>query len=352
MRPKPLLFFLITVLLAFGSGCANHRHDSVSAASVSTNLPPPEPYSRVAHPDTNTVQLQIAVRRLVAIDHRGPDIWLTATAHLGDPQYYHALQRHLDSRTVVLYEGVNADSHVRHVPKPGEKPAAPKPVREKPAINTGKEKDGFSMQSELAKALGLVFQLEAIDYDRTNFLNSDLSIFQIQKLMLGDADARPAKPGEPGRSDPALQSLLSIMNGTSFLGALMKMGVKFISSSPQLQASTKLILIEMLGALKGDMAEMRGMPPQFKNLMKVLIVERNKTVIEDLKTELQVVPRNGSISIFYGAGHMENMERRITSELHYRPAGDVWLPVFSVDLAAAGMSESDLNMIRNMVKWQ
>src|SRR5579859_6109710 len=236
MRPKPLLFFLITVLLIFGSGCANHRHDSTSAASVSTNLPPPEPYSRVAHPDTNTVQLQIAVRRLVAIDHRGPDIWLTATAHLGDPQYYHALQRHLDSRTVVLYEGVNADSHVRHVPKPGEKPAPPrppKPPREKPAINTGKEKDGFSMQAELAKALGLVFQLEAIDYDRTNFLNSDLSIFQIQKLMLGDPDAQPAGPGEKGRTDPTLQTLMQIMNGTSLLGSLMKAGVHLISSSPQ-----------------------------------------------------------------------------------------------------------------------
>ena len=41
------------------------------------------------------------------------------------------------------------------------------------------------MQSTLAHSLGLVFQLDAIDYDRANFLNSDLSIEQIQGIMGG-----------------------------------------------------------------------------------------------------------------------------------------------------------------------
>jgi hypothetical protein len=348
---KFLLLALISGLLA---GCSHHRHDSAKISSpVSTNLPDPQPYSRVAHPDSNTVQLQIAVRRFVPVDHRGPTIWLTATAHVGEPQYYHALQQHLDSRTVVLYEGVNAESHVRHVPRPGDPPApaqpAPKPAQDRPPSSS---KEGFSMQSELAKSLGLVFQLEAIDYDRTNFLNSDLSVFQLQKLMLGDPDARPAGPGEKGRTDPTLQSLMQIMNGTSLLGSLMKAGVHLISSSPQLQSATKLILIETLGSLKGDMAEMRGLPAELRNLMKVLIVARNQAVIDDLKTELKLVPRSGSISIFYGSGHMENMEQHLTRELNYRPAGDVWLPVFSVDLKEAGMSESDLQMIRNLIKWQ
>ncbi len=342
-------FLLLATVSGLLTGCCHQRHDSARSASSAPAVLDPEPYTRVAHPDSNTVQLQIAVRQFVPVDHHGPTIWLAATAHVGEPQYYRALQRHLDSRTVVLYEGVNAEAHARHVPRPGDPPAAQRPDPTPPPQSA---KEGFSMQSELAKALGLVFQLDAIDYDRTNFLNSDLSVFQIQKLMLGDPDARPAEPGEKGRTDPTLQTLLQIMNGTSLLGSLMKAGVHLISSSPQLQSATKLILIETLGSLKGDMAEMRGLPAGLRNLVKVLIVARNQAVLDDLKAELKLVPQSGSISVFYGSGHMENMERHLTSELHYRPAGDVWLPVFSVDLKEAGMSESDLQMIRNLVKWQ
>jgi hypothetical protein len=349
MRNKSLL--LLATVLVLLAGCSARRpaapKDSTSNAGAA-NLPDPQPYTRIARPDSNTVQLQIAVRRFVPVDHKGPVIWLTATAHIGEPEYYHALQRHLDSRTVVLYEGVNADAHARHVPRKGETPA-PSQAR---AARVADAKEGFSMQSELAKSLGLVFQLEAIDYERTNFLNSDLSVLQIQRLMLGDPDAQPARAGEKGRADPTLQTLLQIMDGSSFLGALMKGFVHLIGSSPQLQAAAKLVLIETLGRIKGDMAEMRGLPAGLRHLMQVLIEARNQSVIEDLKTEIKAVPRSGSISVFYGSGHMENMEKHITTELHYRPDGEVWLPAFSVDLQKTGMSNGDLQMIRNLVKWQ
>src|SRR5579859_7833418 len=82
-----LLFAMVSGLL---TGCSHHHHDSAKITSpASSNLLEPQPYSRVAHPDSNTVQLQIAVRRFVPVDHRGPTIWLTATAHVGEPQYYH-----------------------------------------------------------------------------------------------------------------------------------------------------------------------------------------------------------------------------------------------------------------------
>ena len=35
--------------------------------------------------------------------------------HVGEPEYYRALQKFLDAQTVVLYEGINTDSHPRHV---------------------------------------------------------------------------------------------------------------------------------------------------------------------------------------------------------------------------------------------
>ena len=114
----------------------------------------------------------------------------------------------------------------------------------------------------------------------------------------------------------------------------------------------KLTLIETVGGLKGDLSDMREVPDEWKQLLKVLIAARNEHVIGDLKTELTNVPRNGSIAIFYGTGHMDDMERRLERELHYEPAGDKWLTAFSVDLRKSGISPSEAQMTRNMIKWQ
>lgn len=335
------------VVLALLTAFAAEAQPSTTNADGSTNVAAePEPYMRISHPDSNTVQLEIAVRKFVPIGKAGPTVWLVGTSHVGDPAYYRALQKHLDAQTVVLFEGVNADSHPRHVPKPGAPPEQPKP-----AVRTeGETNAGYSMQTELAKSLGLVFQLDAINYDRTNFLNSDLSVFDIQKLMLNDPDAVPAAPGEAGRSDPTLDALLQIMDGTSFLGSVFKWIVHYIGTDPQLQATTKFMLVEMLGGMTGDFSEMHGLPPDMQRLLKVLVQARNKNVLEDLKTEAAIVPANGSIAIFYGTGHMANLEKGLVNEQHYRPDGELWFTAFSVDMRKTGLSPSEIQWMRGLIK--
>jgi hypothetical protein len=104
--------------------------------------------------------------------------------------------------------------------------------------------------------------------------------------------------------------------------------------------------------LKGDMSDMRDVPPDWKQLLKVLIAARNQNVIHDVKTELKRVPRTGSIAIFYGTGHMDDMQHRLLDELHYKPAEDVWLTAFSVDLHKSGISPGEAQVTRNLIKWQ
>lgn len=354
-----MILALCTMLTFVLAGCqASHRAINVSSPTLDTGAhlidnsrPHPEPFTRISRPDANTVQLQIAVRRFVPIRRHGPTLWLAGTSHVGEPAYYRALQKHLDAQTVVLYEGVNTGAHNRHVPK-SRSPSAVSDSLPPASPAEPHSTSGFSMQSALAKSLGLVFQLDAINYDGTNFINSDLSILQIQRLMLGDSEAVPAPPGVKGRTDPSFEFLLQIMDGSSFFGSLFKMGVELIGASPQLQAIAKLTLIETLGRLKGDFSEMRGLPPEMKRLVKVLIEARNQNVVDDLKTEFKAVPRSGSISVFYGTGHMEDMEKRITRELHFRPDGEIWLTAFSVDVRQTGLSPGELQMMQNMVKWQ
>jgi hypothetical protein len=354
------------LLAVFFSLCApdsgravDSRAAAAKATAIATNLsvPEPQPYIRLAHPDSNTIQLQIAARRFVPAAGTGPTVWLAGASHIGDPAYYRALQKHLDAQTIVLYEGVNSDTHPRHVPKPGapaDKPLPPPasaPASTPPAAGS-ETNAGYSMQSALATSLGLVFQLDAIDYDRTNFLNSDLSVLQIQRLLLNDPGAPAAAPGEKGRSSPTFDALLQIMDGSSFIGSIAKWAVQSIGADPKMQATTKFMLIEALGGMKGDFSQLRGLPPDVQNLLKILVQARNQNVLDDLKAESAAIPRSGSIAIFYGTGHMPDLEKRLTGEFHYRPDGDLWFTAFSVDLRQTGLSLVEIEWTRALIKSQ
>jgi hypothetical protein len=312
---KSVVFMLgfLALWQGIGAGCAQ-------AAEAA----PPQPYTRVTDADSNTVQLQIALRKFVPAHQPGPVIWLAGVMHVAEPDYYHTLQHFLDSQTIVLYEGIDPDSHPHHVHDPiASDPNAPEPVR-RPTPNTN---SGYSMQSTLARSLGLVFQLEAIDYDRTNFLNSDLSVQEIQGIMA--EGYRPARPGEEGSNNVSFDTLLQIMDGSSFLGSLFKMGLNFMATSPKLQAVAKLTLIEAVGRLKGDLSDVQGLPQDWKHLLKVLIEARNQHLVRDLGGELKKIPATGSIA-----------------------ADEVWFPAFSVDTRQSGITPDEAQWVRTLIEGQ
>jgi hypothetical protein len=123
--------------------------------------------------------LQTLSQEYVPANGAGPVIWLVGVAHLGTPEYYGGLQKRLDAQTSVLFEGVGADQ-----------------------LTKGAKLDTDSgLQSQLAKALGLVFQLDAIDYQRPNFHNSDMT-----PERLNDAIAKRATQSRERRKAANLLS--------------------------------------------------------------------------------------------------------------------------------------------------
>jgi hypothetical protein len=304
----------------------------------------------VARPDSGAIELQIAARKFIPARGQGPAVWLIGASHIGETNYYAALQRQLDAQTLVLYEGVGEHPRRARRPKQGS-PSKPSPSPAPPAKATRAD-DG--LQATMARSLGLVFQLDVIRYDRTNFLNSDLSIREIQALM--QAESAPARGGkskaDDGEENNSFQELLKAMDGSSAFGAILRGMMQFIGGSAKLQAMTKLALIEVLGALRADPTRLRGTPPDMKRLLEVLIHERNKTVLEDLKFELKQARRQDSIAIFYGAGHLPDLEHRLRKELRYHPAEDVWHPAFAVDPAQAGLSSFELGFLQNLIRSQ
>ncbi|MDA7916466.1 hypothetical protein N9B94_04455, partial [Verrucomicrobia bacterium] len=278
----------------------------------------PEPYTQAIDEDKNTRALQTAVRKFVK--KGAPDIYLTGAAHLGSKEYFTTLQEHLAEMSIVLYEGVG----------------------DVPDKANDKERIG-SVQSVLAESLQLQFQLDAIDYNKVNFTNSDMSMEQLGHLMSGGdiEDLPPRKrqrkkvPSIPEDTtndqpkviklhendpdtNPEFDRLLQIMDGTTAMGAMVDVMVRFIGSSPKLQALTRLMFVELLGGLKGDLSQSPAMTPQMKDMIHVLIRSRNQLVLQDLRKALKD-PSNKSISIFYGAGHMDDLEKRIVEKMGYQP---------------------------------
>jgi hypothetical protein len=347
LRVKGAVLLMLACLLGQGA----------PAQVAATNQPPTslarftaEPYMRVTNGATGAVELQVAVRKLVPTNGTGPVIWLSGASHIGETNYYAQLQKHLDTQALVLFEGIHAGKTSATNAAPEKTaPAAAKAPTAEPAAKSGER---TSLQKDLAESLGLVFQLEAINYRGTNFRNSDLSVHELKELM--DKDDEPAAPDSPKerRKNEAFDHLIKAMEGNSLFGTLLKAGFKLVGGNPKLQATVKLALIEALGGIRGDLSRMKSLPEDVQRLMEVLIQSRNDAVLKDLRAELKRTAPPASISVFYGAGHMDDLERRIRREFGYRADSDLWLPAFTVDYTKAGISLLEATLLRTMVRQQ
>jgi hypothetical protein len=283
------------------------------------------------------------VRQFLPRRRGEPVVWLTGVSHIAESDYYARLQAHLDAQTLVLFEGIGA-AEDENAAEPAGKGAAGSRSNPEASQNAGTRS---SLQSAMAASLGLMFQLEAIDYRRPNFRNSDLSITQLRRLM-AQAEAGPGNSG----AGQSFESLLALMEGNSWFDSLLQLALRLLGTNPKLQALGRLALIDLLGQIQGDPSRLEGMPPEMKQLLEVLLQRRNEKVIADLKSVLPKVGSTGSIAIFFGTGHMPDLETRLRRELKYRPAQETWFTAFKVDLAASKVSPNERAFIDNFVKWQ
>ena len=331
--------FVFPCLLVL-TACRVHQPNG-PASRVSLTAPP-EPYVRITSTDSNRIQLQIAAREFVPGRRGQPVVWLTGVSHIGDTNYYTSLQKHLDAQTLVLFEGVGA----AEAASPNESPASKGTNTSKLQPAPAGENRG-SLQSAMASSLGLVFQLEAIDYRRDNFRNSDLSINQLRKLM-----TQSEKSSNEPSAGESFENLMQMMDGSSWFDALLQMALRLLGANPKFQALGRLALIDLLGAIQGDPSRLEGLPPDMKQLLEVLLQRRNEKVVSDLKSNLADVGKQGSIAVFFGTGHMPDLEMRLRRELGYRPAQEKWFTAFGVDLAAAQVSQAERDFVNDFVKWQ
>lgn len=229
----------------------------------------------------------------------------------------------------------------------------------------GNEQPG--LQTSLATALGLVFQLDAINYDQPNFRPCDMTIRQLRQAMGGGGDGNAPRedqadgggivvePNNAGAEDDGgrqLRQLLKTLDGGSMASRMLGVASRLLAANPKLQSLAKLMLIDMLGSLEGDIASNAALPKSMQQLMKTLVHDRNEIVMQGLKSAAAGPDAPKSIAVFYGAGHMIDLESRLVSEMGYKPVEDKWLSAFSADAADTGMDPRQVEAVRNLIRQQ
>lgn len=203
---------------------------------------------------------------------------------------------------------------------------------------------GPGIQAELADALGLAYQLAAMDYDRDNFIPSDMDIDEVNAAMAERGGSLEFIETLEGGNLPA--RVARVMLGVVKLADRLTGGAA--------STAMKVMLVEMLGDESVIDMSLAQVEPA---LGEVIVGERNRRVMDDLARVLveraDAGETGGRIAIFYGAAHMPDFEERLERRFGYAPVGEPrWLPAISVDFREAPVSEAQLNQIRAMVRRQ
>jgi hypothetical protein len=226
------------------------------------------------------------------------EVDLIGAVHIGDIGYYKTLNDHFKQYDALLYELV-----------------APEGTVVKPGRGTSNAHPVGAMQNAIKNLLELDHQLEYIDYTKSNFVHADMSPDEFAKSMedrnesflqmyfrlMGQAMAQQNQLAESGASDFDLLSAL------------------FADDRPR---RLKTILAKQLSEMEGLMVSFGG------DQGSTIISERNKKALGVLKRELADGKKR--VGIFYGAGHLNDMDERLRKDFSLEPVSVTWLTAWDL----------------------
>lgn len=224
---------------------------------------------------------------------------LIGAVHVGDQAYYGELNRRFQDYDALLYELVAPEDTVI---RPDRQASNAHPV----AV----------LQGGMQSLLELEHQLERVDYNRPNFVHADMSPEEFSQSM-------------EERGESLLQMCLSIM-------------FESLNTSKEEEMKAQAANMELLLALISKDRPRRlkiMMAKQLTDMEKMmgafmgedgstLITERNRVALEVLKK--QMGQGKGRLGVFYGAGHLSDMDERLREDFGLTPRSVEWLTAWDL----------------------
>ena len=237
--------------------------------------------------------LDTAVRKFVG--ENGVCVDLVGAIHVAEKSYYKELNKLFEDYDVVLYEVV-AEEGTRPEPDEDKKPSG--------VISFA--------QFKFAQLLGLVHQLEHIDYKKENMVHADLSPKEFAEAQKARDDGFAAMYfRELGFNMARKNSKASDTDDSKIIMAFFKKDRK---------RALKDALADQFSTMDSEIA-MKGDSDGTS-----IITDRNNRVLEKLKGILDEGSKK-KIAIFYGAAHLPEFAEKLQSDFNMKPQDDktLWI---------------------------
>ncbi len=274
-----------------------------SAAKTSAVKKPeqgdPSLFLRVLRDKAGTpTAMQTAVVRYIGQGGKydGVTVDLIGAVHVGEQTYYHELNELFTRYEALLYELV-----------------APKGTK---IPKGGGGRSGHPvglLQHGMSDALGLVHQMNEVDYTKKNFIHADMTPDEFSKSM--------EKRGESwlGMAFRAMgQGIAAQSQGGG--GSEFEMLLAAFDKHPE---------VKLKRAFANQFQDMDAMLDAFGDEEgSTIITERNKKALEVLKKQLDKGKKN--VAVFYGAAHLPDMHQRLLTEFGLKLATTQWLTAWDM----------------------
>ncbi|MFN9540591.1 MAG: hypothetical protein ACK6A8_15280 [Planctomycetota bacterium] len=222
---------------------------------------------------------------------------LIGVVHIGEKEYYEQLNKHFEQYDALLYELVAPEG--TRIPEGGRG-----------------EGEGLNplaaMQLGMKSMLELEFQLEHIDYNRENFIHADMSPEEFLESMKNNDESFGKMFLKAIGTAMASENRSQVSNADLFAAMLSK--------NPALRL--RRTMAQQMRDMEGGMAMFEGREGS------TIINHRNAKALEVMKRELASGKKK--VALFYGAGHLPDMERRLMSDFQMKRGGQFWMEAWKL----------------------
>lgn len=257
---------------------------------------------------------------------------LIGVIHIADAKYYAELNELFRDYDALLYELVAPEEN---------------------AIPHSEEGSSLlgNLQGGMGHALGLEFQLDHIDYTADNFVHADMSPEEFARSMeernesflsmVFEAMQQQAAQQEQSGGAFDLSGILSFFNEEGQIDPQRVMRSLIDDQAQSIQMMVELFRDGQSFTLKKMMAaQMAAADDQMAMFNgpdgSTIITERNKVALYELLRQIALGKRR--LGIFYGAGHMSDMEERMLEEFGFERRESRWLVAWDMRRPADGSS--------------
>lgn len=248
------------------------------------------------------VAMETSVVRYQTKNAEGETVFvdLIGAVHVGQKEYYDALNEQFEQYESLLYELVAPEGTI--IPKGGRV-----------------DNDSISLnpvggiQKGLKNLLDLEFQLEKIDYTKDNFVHADMTPTEFAKSM---EDNEESLGGYALKAMGQSMAMQAAGKDTGTAGMMMAL----FSSNKALRM--RRVMAQQMIDMEAGLVMFEGKDGS------TIINHRNAKCMDVLKRELASGKKK--IAIFYGAGHLADMEKRLISDFQMNVGGQKWLPAWTL----------------------